>query len=160
MNNGNGNKNLGIYSRRWDLFWRWLISLISVSILIAVYFFWNTLPPPFSYTESTYHPLDPELCPGDTLEWMVEVDPIKPPYTAIVNRGLYSVSEQVLIGSGVTETVPILYENERYKRGIKFQLPVELPPGKYEVHNIANTENSTYRGYLVAFSVLSPEECE
>ena len=155
----NGTKNLGIYSRRWDLFWRWLISLISASIIVAAYFFWNTLPPPFSYTQEVFDPVDGVLCPGETLEWLVEVDPIKPPYTAVVNRGLYSVDSESLIGVGITETVPILYERERYRRGLRFQLPIELPPGKYEIHNVANTENSTYRGYLVPFSVLPPEEC-
>ena len=38
-----------LYSRGWNFFWLVLIALISVSILTAVYFFFNTLPPPIDH---------------------------------------------------------------------------------------------------------------
>ena len=148
-----------LHSRRWNLFWSALIALISIGGFAAIYFFFNTLPPPFAYTRTAYEAYDPLLCPGESLVWEVEVKAQTPPYAKIVNRGIYSVDKQTVVGYGGAEVVPILYNPGYYKRTSTFTPPLDLPPGKYELHNVANTENSTYRGYLVPFSVLPPEEC-
>jgi hypothetical protein len=144
--------------RTWNYFMLLIVTIIFTLILVAAVLLVRT-PSPFHYSADVYRAERDRVCPGDTLRWQVEVNVNRPPYVARIVRGIYDVQHRMPVGFGRQDFVPMLAEGIHYERHIEFEVPADLPPGRYEIHNVASTEDSTHIGYRVRFQVLPPEEC-
>jgi hypothetical protein len=113
-------------------------------------------PPPFRYSSHFYPPSKPMLCPGDALEFSVELEIQNPPYIAVIAQDVERVQPDGK--TSVAHFFPLLTRPVTSKESVAVApnivaLPM-LETGRYEYRRVTQAFSTDVDYFVVPFEVI------
>jgi hypothetical protein len=138
-----------------------LLAIITLGIFTASLTQPLRVEAPFTFSATTYRPVDPEVCPGETLEWPVAFTIRRAPVMVISVRSLWDVQKNQTVtlppGAAVGSLTFTNYtETTSVSRTAQLVVPL-IEPGQYQVRAAVQEFNSQAAAYDVPFRV--PDGC-
>jgi len=109
---------------------------------------------PISIAEATIVAHNPNVCPGDMLNWPLTITYNKAPLLMDVTRNVRNLDTGTLVVSYVSQLSIPQEETGTFKRNILWSVP-DLPPAKYRlITTTTSVVGSELLQYYVEFTVL------
>lgn len=134
-----------------------ILTLVFAAAAAYSSFYTNFTPPPLVYDRLEITSGD-VVCPGDTMQMVVEGRILRAPETVLVVRNIFSIATKHNVVADMEPAWRALWEPGQFTNPrLTYTLPSDIQPGEYEFRLSAQTMHGRMAKASVPFTV---DDCE